>query len=218
MDSFILQMWGRVLVALRVISPLEWIWWLCPRMRTHGWVDLWVLLNGVAAALTVILAVGVARSAVVCALLLYGGLRIVEIVAYQAKVVLFDEYRQPRSTPDYAVRSYRRIVVLTLHNYVEVICWFAGAYATLNTVFGEKASVVSTFAGALYFSLVTMATVGYGDITPTSSTGRLLVTAQIAIGLFMTLVILARMVSYLPTPRTLDDAEKSNVDRSPNAE
>jgi len=208
MDSFILQFWGRLLAALRYLSPLEWLWRLFPSTRTHGWVDVWVLLNSGTSIAALILAGRFGPRMFVCALLLYGSVRVFEIVVYQAKVVLFDAYRQPRSTPDYAVRSYRRIVVLTLHNYFEVIFWFAAAYAAMSELFGEKAQAVSTPAGALYFSIVTMATVGYGDLTPSSERGKLLVTLQIAIGLLMTIVILARMVAFLPTPRTLDEAEK----------
>ena len=208
MDSFILQFWGRILATLRFVSPLEWIWRLVPRTRTHGWVDLWVLFNSTASVAAWILAAGVGARQAVRALLLYGSVRVFEIIVYQAKVVLFDAYRQPRSTPDYAVRSYRRIVVLALHNYFEVVFWFAAAYAALSELFGDKALLVARPAGALYFSIVTMATVGYGDVAPSSDGGRILVTLQVAIGLLMTIVILARVVAFLPTPRTLDEAEK----------
>ena len=208
MDSFILQLWGRVLRALRYVSPLELIWRLFPRTQSHGWVDVWVLVNSGAAVVALALAAR-ARTKLTWVLLLYGGVRVIEIIVYQAKVVLFDGSGQVGSKQGYAVRSYRRIVVLALHNYVEVVCWFAASYAAMNTLFGENAQIISTVTGALYFSVVTMATVGYGDITPCSNQGRLLVTTQIAIGLFMTLVILARMVSFLPTPRTLDHGEKA---------
>jgi len=143
-------------------------------------------------------------------LVTYGGIRVFEIIVYQAKVVLFDPYRQPRTTTttDYAVRSYRRIVVLALHNYFEAVLWFAAAYCSFHHLFGDKAIVLSTPMGALYYSMVTMTTVGYGEITPASDGGRALVVAHLFVAVFMTLVILARLIGFLPVPRTLDDTEK----------
>lgn len=64
-------------------------------------------------------------------------------------------------------------------------------------------SVVTSF----YYSLFTMSTLGYGDITPISSWAIILVTIQTLLGVFMELMILARFVSLLPKPDTLDDFE-----------
>lgn len=62
--------------------------------------------------------------------------------------------------------------------------------------------------GALYYSIVTMTTLGYGDIFPDHDFGRFVVTIHLAVALFMTVVILARIVSYLPVPNTMDKDEK----------
>lgn len=208
MDSFVVQVWGRLLRAAAWLSPLEWIWFVVPRLRTHGWVDVWVFLNLALSFVSLVVASRLGPCPLVIGLVAYGGIRLIEVVVYQAKVVLFDPYRQPRSTSDYAVRSYRRIVVLALHNYFEAVVWFAAAYATFRHLFGEKAVVLSTPVGALYYSMVTMTTVGYGEITPANDPGRALVVAHLFVAVFMTLVILARFVGFLPVPRTLDDTER----------
>jgi voltage-gated potassium channel Kch len=134
---------------------------------------------------------------------------LLEVVVYQIKVVLFDPYRQPRATPDYAVRGDRRLVLLALHNYFEVVVWFAGAYAALRQLFGKTSAVLSTPIGALYYSMVTMTTLGYGEITPANDSGRALVVAHLFVAVFITLIILARFLAFLPVPRTLDDTEKT---------
>ena len=209
MDSFVVQMWGRILGAAAWASPLEWICFAFPRLRTHGWVDAWVLLNLALSVIALLLASYDGPCVFVLGFMIYGGIRLLEVVVYQVKVVLFDPYRQPRSTPDYAVRGYRRLVLLALHNYFEAVVWFAGAYATFRHLFGDKAAVLSTPIGAVYYSMVTMTTLGYGEITPANDSGRALVVVHLFVAVLITLIILARFLAFLPVPRTLDDTERS---------
>jgi voltage-gated potassium channel Kch len=63
---------------------------------------------------------------------------------------------------------------------------FASAYVALARQPGEF-SGLHTRLDSLYFTVVTMATVGYGDIVPTGQSSRLVVVVQIA----YTLVFLA---------------------------
>jgi voltage-gated potassium channel len=59
-----------------------------------------------------------------------------------------------------------------------VIIWFAAAY------YAQSASSPGSFdeqldhVGALYFSMTTITTIGYGDITPVSDTARMMVMVQ----------------------------------------
>ncbi len=48
---------------------------------------------------------------------------------------------------------------------------------------------------ALYFSFITLCTVGYGDVTPLSKAARMLVVMQSIAGLFYMAVLLARLVA-----------------------
>ena len=48
---------------------------------------------------------------------------------------------------------------------------------------------------ALYFSFITLCTVGYGDVTPLSKAARMLVVMQSIAGLFYIAVLLARLVA-----------------------
>jgi hypothetical protein len=68
---------------------------------------------------------------------------------------------------------------------------FSATYFALDHEF----SGLHTRLDALYFTVVTMATVGYGDITPTSQTARLLVTVQI----FYNFVFLATAAGTVST-------------------
>ena len=135
-------------------------------------------------------------------LIIYGVIRIVEIITYLAEVSIFAAFEE-----DYNVRSYKRILLLGLHNYFEVIIWFAAAYCYWQEWF-KGSEKLSTLMGSIYFSVLTMTTLGYGEIYPSVDQGRALVTIQLLIGIFITLVILARFISYLLLPKTRDLKEQ----------
>lgn len=50
---------------------------------------------------------------------------------------------------------------------------------------------------ALYFSIVTFATVGYGDISPMSSLARIVTSAQILISMFYTILIFSVIAGFI---------------------
>jgi hypothetical protein len=72
---------------------------------------------------------------------------------------------------------------------------------------GDYVAALSTARGALYYSVVTMATLGYGDIFPTDDRARVFVTVHLGVAVFITLLVLARFVSYLPAPRSKEPGE-----------
>lgn len=53
-----------------------------------------------------------------------------------------------------------------------------------------------SFPEALYFSVVTMATVGYGDITPLSAAARMVSSVQIVLGVLMLLFGFSEVLAY----------------------
>ena len=52
------------------------------------------------------------------------------------------------------------------------------------------------FTEYLYFSLTTIASLGYGDITPTAAPARIWVTLEAVTGVFYMVVLVARLVSH----------------------
>lgn len=69
------------------------------------------------------------------------------------------------------------------------VLWDPAAYSTPNGV--------TNFGAMLYFSFVTQATLGYGDIVPLSDTARSLATMQAVAGQIYLVTIVARLVSLL---------------------
>lgn len=92
-------------------------------------------------------------------------------------------------------RTYRRSLLLLFLNFFEVIGSFGVIYAAGNFLNHP----VSNWIDALYFSFVTGATVGYGDLHPVSSAGKELVILQI----ISTLAFLILFFNFF-TPRAQD--------------
>jgi len=88
--------------------------------------------------------------------------------------------------------------------YVLIAIAFAGIYAGVNDAepsgfFAQQ--VTPTNVDFLYFSFVTITTVGYGDLTAGTSTGRVLVTFEALIGQIFLVTLVARLVSMYGVSR-----------------
>ncbi len=129
-------------------------------------------------------------------ILVYAAYRIFEIMVYHINIFLSLE----------GLQGFRRSVVLLFHNYIEVLFWFASFYRLLHYFF-SKPFITRSLGGSLYFSIVTMTTLGYGDIEPINEIGRAIVSVQTLIGIFMAIFLLARFVSMLPQRGTRDREE-----------
>jgi len=209
MKSFIVELWSNIFLVLRWISPFQVIRTLIPSTKgSYRFVDGWVLGNllfsigqlWICSAPNLqwweAIAVG------------YGGIRVFEVFIYQINVLLFDEYRARKAGKKYAVRSFRRIVILLLHNYAEIIFWFALFYRNFDYAFETHGVALNSFLVSLNFSFATMTTFGHTTKSPICAVGGILVFLQSIIGLFMALLILARFISLIPIPETKDEFEK----------
>jgi len=72
-------------------------------------------------------------------------------------------------------KNNNRSLILLFFNFVEVI----GSYAVIYAAGDYLNEPVKNFTEALYFSLITGATVGYGEIHPITADGKLLVMTQL---------------------------------------
>lgn len=89
---------------------------------------------------------------------------------------------------------------LTFYSFFVIL--FAGLYFGLEALqpqthflmHGKIADM--TFPECLYFSVATLATVGYGDITPASDAARLLSAAQVIVGVLLLLFGFSEIMSY----------------------
>jgi len=210
MKSFIVEVWSKVFSILRWISPFQIIRILIPAATkgSYRFVDGWVLGNLLLSIVLLSICSAPNLSWWETIAIGYGGIRVFEVFIYQINVLLFDEYRARKAGKTYALRGFRRLVILLLHNYVEIIFWFALFYRNLGWAFETGEITLNSFLVSLNLSFVTMTTFGHTAISPRETLGDIIIFIQSVIGLFMALLILARFISLIPTPETLDKFEK----------
>ena len=73
---------------------------------------------------------------------------------------------------------------------------------------GEPSSI--SFTESLYFSLITMSTVGYGDITPAGEAVRVVAAIEIMFGILLFLFGFAEIMRYARKPDS--DQKKESQD------
>ena len=178
-------------------------------MSNARFVEIWVLVNLSAAFLAAAVAAYWKNPIVGFVLMGYGFLRTFEIVVYQANVLLFDGYRAVVTGRAYYLEGYRRIVLLLLHNYFEIIFWLACSYNVMAADFGHKwENGAGTFLGGIYSSFITMTTFGDFDLLPKTNFAAAVLLFHATVGLFMTMLSIARFISLIPTPKSADPLEK----------
>lgn len=209
MNSFIVEFWSRVFEKLSYISTFTIVRAAFPKAaRTYGFVDAWVLAHLFLSVASVFVVAFDDFWWISFLLVMYGSVRVVEITVYQINVLLFDEYRARKQKAEYSVRGYRRLVLLLLHNYFEIVFWFSCSYIFFAESFIYKWSGGYRNApGAVYSSFIAMSTFGEFNLTPKDVFGAIIIFLQSICGLFMTLLSLARFISLLPSPATMDEFE-----------
>lgn len=112
------------------------------------------------------------------------------------------------------VRTDRKISVQTMMGvlcaYLLIMSSFAYSYAVIGQVgseaFFNQGAQWNTIGDYIYFSLITITTVGFGDFTPATDLGRSLAAAEALVGQIYMVTVVAVIVSNLgrTQPRSMD--------------
>ena len=113
--------------------------------------------------------------------------RLAEILAYQSLIIYFNGEKMGVSFP--------RSIVLFLINVAEVISIYAILYLSHGAIGYCKYKAIQKPFEALYFSIVTISTTGFGDIIPINSCGRILVFSEVTIGILLLVVFFEIFIS-----------------------
>lgn len=83
-------------------------------------------------------------------------------------------------------RSYKRSMLLLFFNYVEITLAFAVLYSCGNYLNRP----LNDSLDAVYFSIITLSTIGYGELYPVTQIGKILASAQAILFLFFVILFL----------------------------
>jgi hypothetical protein len=178
----------RVLGALSRISPYSWA-----GGKSAIRADLYVV--GFLLATTTALSWSTSSSWVVqCLIVFLCVYRYLDIMVVLNSILIRGFIKEnPRGQ---GLASANRTVLLFLINGLELCVIFAALFLVLSLalpeVFSFKADSMGRI-GALYYSVVTATSLGYGDIHPISSAAKILVTVE-ALSIFLVFVIVIASV------------------------
>jgi len=118
--------------------------------------------------------------------------RLVDAFNYRLSILFVDRYKA-----NWGLRSLARSLILILINYLEIIVCFAVLYLNTNSVESttKPGLLISNPLDALYFSTVTITTLGYGDFVPGNDTARILVTLELIFGFIFVALVLGLLLT-----------------------
>jgi voltage-gated potassium channel len=112
-------------------------------------------------------------------------------------------------TSPWTAKIVRRSVAIALTNFLESIVAFAILYQrTESVVQSGTATAIGSATDALYFSFVTMTTLGYGDYVPGTTLGRWLVMCELSTTILFVLFLLPALMSVFSPALIEKEREK----------
>lgn len=143
------------------------------------------------AAMTVIAATVMAVSGNVAAFLIESGLLFEEFFSRSARMLV----------PAFAFLTFYSLLVVVFAAVYRII----DRLATMPQFMVHGVAKDLTFSESLYFSLVTLATVGYGDITPATNLTRLLAGFEVVCGVLLLLFGVSEIIAHARAGRQRGD-------------
>jgi hypothetical protein len=122
------------------------------------------------------------------------GYRVIDIVSGQLCIVLIDS-----QVPNWRLASVRRSVLSALLNFYEIVAAYAIIYLSVGNIIENSPSKMplSGSVQAFYYSLVTMATLGYGEFIPGNDLSRVIVIVELFTEVLFVLAIVPAVVANL---------------------
>jgi hypothetical protein len=122
------------------------------------------------------------------ALIILGNIRILQIICLNTNLLLFGW--TPFSDTDKNVRQTRWHLLALWFSFVDIILIFAFMYQFFDSKFSIMNEHSHNFIDYLYYAIVTMVTLGYGDLVTVTHFGRMITIYEIFVALFfMTFVV-----------------------------
>jgi voltage-gated potassium channel Kch len=117
---------------------------------------------------------------------------------YRLCIIFVDRYAK-----DWGLRSLNRSLILLFINYAEIIVGFASLYLLSGSIGYNKNQILSSPGEALYFSVVTITTLGYGDLKPIHSIGRWLTIIETLMGIVLIVLVIGTFLTGIKNIRNV---------------
>jgi len=103
------------------------------------------------------------------------------------------------------VKTIQAVILSTI-----LLLWI-GAVWVLSAERGAAGASITNFGDALWWSIVTVTTVGYGDFTPVTVTGRIVATIMMLVGIALIGVVTASVAAWFVSLTSSMDEEDDDV-------
>ena len=191
-----------VLVLLQSLTLVAALW-TSGLARADSWISIGLLALAVGLA-AIALAVG--GSTLLGVVSILSGVLSVGVIAVLARAIAVEHEVNAQSVLG-AICIYVMLGMIFLFVY--------GAVATLGDANFFAQGTDGTRALRLYFSYVTLATLGYGDYTPATNLGHMLAVSEALIGQLYLVTVVAVLVTRLRIRRDAAPAPASAPDAAP---
>lgn len=198
----IIEFWEKIFDRLSKISIFNFIRKFIVKSNKHSFVDKWVFGNLVAAIISSAITYYLIDKfvGVLWIIITYASMRIFEVIIYQLNVFFFDQYRYERNGNDYSIKSSTRMVILLLHNYVEIMFWYVAIIISLIRINGG--GIHDSWVSCVQSNIICIATFDSSGIREiiggmNSNLGQVIF-LEIITGIIMTLISLARFIGVMP--------------------
>lgn len=177
------KMIAMFLCAIKIIFPMFWI---RNRAKTKGYafrntmLELYLIMKCI--ILFVILKMGWFDTVGLVVTFYF----LADIVQYLLSIMFLP------SVFNHASNFNKNFLHLFL-NLLEIVFGFSILYMATGAL-SLPSGGVATWMDAIYFSIITFATIGYGDIITATHTGKLLVSTQVIISFLFVTIIVSRFI------------------------
>lgn len=126
---------------------------------------------------------------------------------YRLCIIFVDRYDQ-----NWGLRSLNRSLILLMINYSELVIGFAALFLSSGSIGNSQGNSIILKSDALYFSVVTITTLGYGDYRPIDILGRWLCSAEAIMGLVLIVLVIGTFLSGVKNIHNVPPKREQEID------
>jgi len=185
--SWLEKFFMSILVLVNYVSIGELKWLIKDKEPRTQTTELWVI------ARLIILIILVFNSSSSVFYIFFVSYFLIEGFNKRIYIVFDETYKK-----EWNIRSRNRSLMLLFINYIEMIIGFACLYLSTHAI--GLTDNIGTFINdpldAIYFSLVTITTLGYGEYIPINDVGKILISIETLAGITFLVVVVATFVGW----------------------